>query len=176
MFDSKREWIIHKGKLEWKKMTKESEKKRTEMEWKLYVCVKQTFRAGVTGQDDSFFWPMLDFCGVIGMERTLVGCGGNRLLVFNELALLFDIVFLVMTGPNLILALVLPYELLSPTLKLAICRSMPPPNLRPLSKLSISSNWEKMSGEKVNCQLNLNCFDFGWFNARPLVKDTHAHV
>lgn len=87
---------------------------------------------------------MFDFCGVIGMDRTF---GGNRLLVFNELALLFAIVFLVMTGPNLILALVLPYELLSPTLKFTICRSMPP-NRLPLSKLSISSNWEKMSGKK----------------------------
>lgn len=58
----------------------------------------ETFRAGETGQDDSFFLPAVDFSGVIGMERVFVGCcGGNRFNVFNELALLCDGVFRVIS-------------------------------------------------------------------------------
>lgn len=106
---------------------------------------------GDTGAEESLLWPNCVFSGVIGMERVFVACGGNRFSVFSELALLCDNVFRVMTGPNLIFALpFLLFELSSPTLKLAICLSnccclSILANRLPLSKPSISSNWEKMS-------------------------------
>lgn len=91
----------------------------------------------------------MDFSGVSGMDRVLVGCcGGNRFSVFNELALLFESVFRVITGPNLMFALpLLPCDLLSPTLKFPICLSILA-NRPPLSNVSISSNWENMSAWK----------------------------
>lgn len=96
-----------------------------------------------------YFWTFLvgdegheDFSGV---ERVLAGCGGNRLIVFSELALLlFDNVFRVMTGANLIFALPFFRGFSSPILKLAICFSIMACR-RPLSIPSISSNWEKIS-------------------------------
>lgn len=106
----------------------------------------QTFRDGETGHD-SCFGVITVFSGVIGIERVFNGCGGNLLFVFRELALFCAIVFRVIIGPNLIFAL----RLLSPMFNFPILRSMLPKR-RPLSKLSISSNWEKMSNEKCNCQ------------------------
>lgn len=80
------------------------------------------------------------------MERVLAGCcGGNRFSVFNELALLCDNVLRVITGPNLIFALpLLPRDLLSPTLKFAICLSILA-SRPPLSNVSMSSNLENIS-------------------------------
>lgn len=98
-----------------------------------------TFLAGETDQEATFFELIVDFSGVKGIERSFVVCGGNLFSVFKELALLCVIVFLVITGANLILALLLPNELLFPTCILAICLSILA-NRLPLSKLSISSS------------------------------------
>lgn len=99
----------------------------------------ETFRAGETGHDDSFFLPAVDFSGVIGIERVLAACcGGNRCNVFNELALLCDSVLRVITGPNFMFAL-LPCDLLSLTLKFDICLSILATR-PPLSNVSMSSN------------------------------------
>lgn len=91
------------------------------------------------------------------MERVLVGgcCGGNRFSVFNELALLFDSVFRVITGPSLMFALpLLPCDFLSPTLKFPICLSILA-NRPALSNVSISSNCEKMSAWKESSCVSL---------------------
>lgn len=115
----------------------------------------RTFRTGDTDQEDTFLWFNDGFSGVNGIERIFVVVGGNRLSVFNELALLCVIVFLVITGANLIFALPFPNELLLPTLRFAICLSILAIR-RPLSKLSISSNCENMSAEKVGNKSILN--------------------
>lgn len=124
------------------------------------------------GHEDSFFWLNADFSGVIGIERALTGCGGNRLIVFSELALLlFDNVFRVMTGANLIFAL--PFfrpGFSSPTLKLAICFSIMACR-RPLSILSISSNWEKMSAITTIKSFWLKFTKFNHFNQMEMKRN-----
>lgn len=127
--------------------------------WYVFVLeLNLTFRTGDTDQEETFFWLDDDFSGVSGIERTFIGCGGKRLIVFNEFALLCVIVFLVITGANLIFALV-PFIRLLLTLKFAICFSILA-NRRPLSKLSISSSCENISAEKFTIiqSFRCNCF------------------